>query len=200
MEALGSARDELQNQAVTDPLTGLYNRRYLGEFMRRELARGGRRGAPFAVIMLDLDHFKRVNDTYGHDAGDRVLTAAAELLKTQIRASDIACRYGGEEFALVLPDAGLAAAQTRAENIRAALKELRPEHRGNVLRVTASLGVAVFPEHGETMDELVAASDEALYAAKKAGRDRIATASAGPGTRQATSERMTIPFRGRRAQ
>lgn len=163
----------LREQAVTDPLTGLYNRRYLWEFLRREWVRAKRKDESLAVIMLDLDHFKRINDAHGHQAGDFVLVAVAALLRNQIRSSDIVCRYGGEEFALVLPEASLENVRLRAEHIRAAIGRLNLRHQGVPLgRITASLGVALFPHHADSPDSLIRAADEAMYEAKHVGRDR----------------------------
>src|SRR5262245_740077 len=163
----------LREQAITDPLTGLYNRRYLWEFLRREWVRARRKNESLAVIMIDLDHFKRINDAHGHQAGDFVLVAVAGLLRNQIRSSDIVCRYGGEEFALVLPEASVENVRLRAEHIRAAIKGLDLTHQGVPLaRITASLGVALFPHHADSPDSLIRAADEALYEAKRVGRDR----------------------------
>ena len=163
----------LREQAVTDPLTGLYNRRYLWEFLRREWVRAKRKNESIAVIMIDLDHFKRINDAHGHQAGDFVLVAVAALLRNQIRSSDIVCRYGGEEFALVLPEASLENVRLRAEHIRAAIGRLNLRHQGVPLgRITASLGVALFPHHADSPDSLIRAADEAMYEAKHVGRDR----------------------------
>jgi len=173
MDQLELALSELREQAVTDPLTGLYNRRYLWEFLRREWIRAKRKEDTLAVIMLDLDHFKRINDAHGHEAGDFVLTAVAGLLRNRIRSSDIVCRYGGEEFALVLPEATLENVRLRAEDIRMAIKDLDLTHQGVPLgRITASLGIALFPDHVNDPDSLMHAADAALYEAKGAGRDR----------------------------
>lgn len=173
MVALEQALAGLREEALTDPLTGLYNRRYLWEFLRREWARARRRGQPLSVIMLDLDHFKRINDSFGHQAGDYVLVAVAGLLRNQIRSSDIVCRYGGEEFALVLPEASYERVRQRAEEIRSAIKQLELTHQGVALgSLTASLGIAQFPSHADGPDALVTAADAALYQAKSAGRDR----------------------------
>jgi len=163
----------LREQAITDPLTGLYNRRYLWEFLRREWVRARRKDESLAVIMIDLDHFKRINDTHGHEAGDFVLVAIAGLLGNQIRSSDIVCRYGGEEFALVLPEASLDNVRLRAEHIREAIRRLDLRYKGVPLgRITASLGVALFPHHADSPDSLIRAADEAMYEAKHVGRDR----------------------------
>jgi diguanylate cyclase (GGDEF)-like protein len=163
----------LREQAITDPLTGLYNRRYLWEFLRREWVRAKRKDESLAVVMIDLDYFKRINDAHGHQAGDFVLVAVAGLLRNQIRSSDIVCRYGGEEFALVLPEASLENVRLRAEHIRGAIKRLDLTHQGVSLgRITASLGVALFPHHADNPDSLIRAADEAMYEAKHVGRDR----------------------------
>jgi diguanylate cyclase (GGDEF)-like protein len=167
----------LQQQAIHDPLTGLYNRRYLDETMPRELHRAERTGQPVGVIMLDVDHFKRFNDTYGHDAGDTLLRAVGTFLQQHTRGDDIACRYGGEEFTLVLPGASLAATQQRAKELRAGIQHLGVEHQGQPLgTVTASLGIAVFHAHGTTADSLIRAADQALYHAKRGGRNRVVLA------------------------
>ena len=163
----------LQEQAISDPLTGLYNRRYLGEFLPRELARSGRNATPVAVMLIDLDRFKRINDSYGHEAGDIVLTAVGNLLKSSVRGSDIACRYGGEEFALILPETGTEIAARRAEDIRVAISGLHLIHAGRPLGgITASFGIALFPNHALDADDLLRVADVALYAAKGAGRNR----------------------------
>jgi diguanylate cyclase (GGDEF)-like protein len=169
-----SLREQLQQQAIRDPLTGLHNRRYLDETLPRELQRAGRQGQPVGVIMLDIDHFKRFNDTYGHDAGDTLLRVAGDFLQQHTRGDDIACRYGGEEFTLVLPGASLADTQQRAEELRAGIQSLNVAHQGQPLdKVTASLGIAIFPAHGSTAEVLVSAADQALYQAKRNGRNRV---------------------------
>jgi diguanylate cyclase (GGDEF)-like protein len=181
-EALQRALGDLAEQAIRDPMTGLYNRRFLREFLARELLRAGRAGTGLAVIMMDLDHFKRVNDSFGHDAGDFVLTEVATLLKGSIRGSDMACRFGGEEFVLVLTDATRASALRRCEEIQAAIRRLEPMYRGRSLgHPTASFGVALFPDHAADADSLINVSDAALYEAKHAGRDCIISSSAGVG-------------------
>jgi diguanylate cyclase (GGDEF)-like protein/PAS domain S-box-containing protein len=165
-------REKLRNQAIRDPLTGLFNRRYLEETMERELHRVRRQEIPLAVIMMDLDHFKLYNDTFGHSAGDDLLSALGTLLKSHIRGEDIACRYGGEEFLLILPGASVSIALARAESLRLAVKEMHQHHHG--LKPTSlSLGVAVYPEHGDTGLQLIQSADAALYRAKKAGRDQV---------------------------
>jgi len=176
---LKRALQDLQEQAITDPLTGLLNRRYLREYLPRELTRVRRNGASLAVIMIDIDYFKRINDTFGHEAGDLVLRELGALLRSHIRASDLACRFGGEEFALVLPDASLEGAMQKAEAIRASVKGLDLKCRDQPLgRITASLGVALFPGHAGDADSLMRVADEALYHAKGGGRDRVVMSQA----------------------
>jgi diguanylate cyclase (GGDEF)-like protein/PAS domain S-box-containing protein len=166
-------REELREQAIHDPLTGLCNRRYLEECLARELHRARRRNSPLCVAMLDLDNFKPFNDTFGHDTGDSLLRQLGQMLREKLRKSDIACRYGGDEFVLVLPDSSLADAQRRVEQIRVLVKELQIRHGGPPLDViTVSAGVAVAPEHNSTA-ELLQAADNAMYAAKQAGGDRV---------------------------
>ena len=163
-------RESLQNQAIHDPLTGLYNRRYLEETMDRELHRARRQQTPLGVVMMDLDHFKDFNDTFGHAAGDALLSAVANVITTGIRAEDIACRYGGEEFLLIMPGASLETTRERAENLRQAVKNLQVKYQDQLLKsTTISLGVAIFPDHGVTAEEVIAAADAALYRAKQAG-------------------------------
>ena len=171
-------RESLQNQAIHDPLTGLYNRRYLEETMDRELHRTKRQQTTLGVVMMDLDHFKDFNDTFGHTAGDALLSALANLITTGIRAEDIACRYGGEEFLLIIPGASLEAVRERAEKLRQEVKALQVKYQDRFLQsATISLGVAIFPDHGLTAAEVIAAADAALYRAKQAGRDRVEIAS-----------------------
>lgn len=175
--ALQQINQQLQQQAIRDGLTGLYNRRYLDATLAREIQRATRHQQPLAVIMLDIDHFKRVNDTYGHDAGDALLREMGTFLQARTRGEDIACRYGGEEFMLVLPGAALEDTRQRAELLRAELQMLIVQHQGQALeRVTVSLGVAVFPNHGMSTDALIRAADQALYQAKRTGRDRVVVA------------------------
>jgi diguanylate cyclase (GGDEF)-like protein len=167
-------RETLRVQSIRDPLTGMYNRRYMEESLERELRRAARNYRPLGAIMLDLDHFKRYNDTFGHDAGDSVLREFGNFLQTRVREEDIACRFGGEEFVLILPDASLEVTRQRADQLREGVKRLQLQHRGQGLGpVTASLGVAVFPEHGANSDDLFRAADEALFQAKAQGRDRV---------------------------
>ena len=169
-------RESLRNQSIRDPLTGLFNRRYLEESLERELSRASRNKKPLALIMMDIDHFKHFNDTFGHQAGDTLLRALGDYLKKRTRGQDIACRYGGEEFALVLSDTPLDAALQRAEILREEIKQLHAQHAGQLLgTVSLSMGVALFPEDGSTITEIIRAADQALYKAKHEGRDRVCT-------------------------
>jgi diguanylate cyclase (GGDEF)-like protein len=168
-QALGRVREE----TITDPLTTLYNRRFLSDYLPRELMRAWRHGSSVALVMLDLDRFKQVNDTRGHAVGDAVLVQVAALLKRQIRGSDVVCRYGGEEFALVLPDTTPDGARHRGEEIRVAIGRERNALSG----VTASAGIALFPSNAFDADSLIRAADAALYEAKQSGRDRVRMAA-----------------------
>jgi len=173
MAALARALEDVREQAITDPLTNLYNRRYLQDVLPREIARAARIGIPLAAIMVDLDRFKRINDTAGHDAGDHVLAQVAAQLKRCIRNSDIACRYGGEEFVLILPDATPTSALRKAEEIRTAMRQLALTHRDQPLSVKVSVGLALYPHHATEPDALIRAADEAMYEAKAAGGDLV---------------------------
>lgn len=167
-------REKLRAEAIHDPLTGLFNRRYLEETLPRELHRAQRAHSSLCVAMLDLDDFKRFNDTYGHDAGDLLLRELGRLLRGNVRKSDISCRYGGEEFVLVLPDSSLADAEQRLKQIRTLVKELQITHGEQTLgTMTVSAGVAQADERCANPSDLLRAADEALYIAKNAGRDRV---------------------------
>ncbi|HET9580426.1 MAG TPA: GGDEF domain-containing protein, partial [Usitatibacter sp.] len=151
-----------------------YNRRYLDETIGRELPRARRHGHSIGLVMMDLDHFKLLNDTHGHNAGDHVLAQLGELLRAMTRGGDIACRMGGEEFAVVLPGARLEVARNRAERIRQALEDLTLEYEGVPLgRVTLSAGVAALQPHQQNWSQVMQNADRALYAAKQAGRNRV---------------------------
>jgi len=176
-------RDALREMALRDGLTGLYNRRYLEDALNRELHRAERNGKPVSVVMIDLDHFKRFNDKFGHDAGDFVLSAVARTITKSIRPSDIACRYGGEELAVVLAEADISCARARAEHMRLAIRETNLVHLGQTLPPsTASFGVAVYPGNGTKPADLLKAADQALYRAKEEGRDRVCVATS-PGSK-----------------
>jgi diguanylate cyclase (GGDEF)-like protein/PAS domain S-box-containing protein len=170
-------RETLRQQSIRDPLTGLFNRRYLEETFERELRRAERKGEGIGVVMLDVDRFKKFNDTHGHEAGDALLKALGALLKESIRAEDVACRYGGEEFTLLLPGVTQQQAFDRAEEVREAIAQLKVMNQGVVLEgVSASMGVATFPQHGRELAGLVRAADLALYRAKHEGRNRVINA------------------------
>lgn len=167
---------ELEEQAIRDSLTGLYNRRFLDETLARELSRAERDKYSVSVVMLDLDHFKMFNDTYGHDVGDMMLKQLGKLLSSQVRAGDIACRFGGEEFVVVMPKASLTVARQRANDWRSKFETQVLIHEGEVLTATLSAGVAVYPLHGTSSDEIIRKADQAMYAAKAAGRNQVNTA------------------------
>ncbi|MCG2722941.1 MAG: diguanylate cyclase, partial [Thermodesulfovibrionales bacterium] len=170
-------REILRNQAIRDPLTGLFNRRYMEETLDRELSRAIRNKAPVGVIMIDLDYFKRFNDEFGHDAGDTVLQELGNFLQKYIRKEDIACRYGGEEFAIILSGASLEITYQRADLLRENVKNLEVLYKNQKLPgITLSFGVAVFPAHGPTGEAVLIAADTALYRAKQEGRDRVVIA------------------------
>jgi diguanylate cyclase len=169
--------EELHQQAIRDPLTGLFNRRYLDETLPREIHRALREQEPLAVAMLDLDHFKNFNDQWGHEAGDAVLLGVAEALLDGLRASDIACRYGGEEMLVVMPGADADEAVNRINTIAAGVRNMGARVMGRDLPpVTFSAGVATLPEHGDNSELLIRAADRALYMAKETGRDRVVVA------------------------
>ncbi len=171
-------RESLRQQSIIDLLTGLFNRRYMEETLEREVRRCARAQRPLSVILLDLDRFKTFNDTHGHAAGDVLLGALGSFLRSHVRAEDIACRYGGEEFTLILPDSSLEAAAQRAELLRVGVNTLRVEYGGRIIGpVTISLGVASFPEHGPSGTVALRVADEALYRAKHEGRDRVVVAT-----------------------
>ncbi len=163
-------RETLSNRSIRDPLTGLFNRRYLEESLERELYRALRNQQPLGTLMLDLDHFKRFNDTFGHKTGDELLKQLGEFLLQNTRGEDIACRYGGDEFTLILPGASLEITRQRAEQLRQELQRLKVPYSKHI---TVSLGVAVFPEHGATREALLKAADFALYHAKSEGGNRV---------------------------
>jgi diguanylate cyclase (GGDEF)-like protein len=181
---LQQALSESRELAITDPLTGLYNRRYLWDLLGRELLEARRNRTGIAAILVDIDHFKHFNDAWGHEAGDLVLKNVAAVLRESVRGYDIACRYGGEEMAVVLPGATLQIAMERAEGIRRSVAALRLDYGGKPLdSITLSCGVAVLPQHAADGEGLLRAADSALYEAKNAGRNRVA--AAGPGVHAA---------------
>lgn len=170
-------QDALRVQSIRDPLTGLFNRRYLEASLERELIRAKRQNQNVVVIMIDVDHFKRFNDTHGHEGGDALLANFGKLLNQMVRGDDIPCRYGGEEFCLILPAATLPAAVERAEALRQAVKKMTVRYRQQPLGpVSISVGLAIFPEHSESGEAILQVADTALYQAKKSGRDRVVIA------------------------
>ena len=170
-------RQRLEEQSLRDPLTGLFNRRYFNEQLNIEFQRALRAKTPLASLMIDVDHFKRINDRFGHETGDRVLKGIAEVLSQNARAGDIVCRWGGEEFVILMPGSNGQAARRRADEIRNRIKD-QVEVVGGT-RVSVSIGVAAYPEHACDPDGLIEVSDRALYAAKGAGRNRVTVAVAG---------------------
>jgi diguanylate cyclase (GGDEF)-like protein/PAS domain S-box-containing protein len=171
-------RETLRDQSIRDSLTGLFNRRFMQESLDRELQRARRKKRPLSVVFLDLDHFKRFNDTFGHDAGDTVLRRMAEVFRQHFRGDDVVCRYGGEEFAIILPESAFKDAAKRANLLRAQIKKLKVRHQDQILDpVTLSIGVAAFPEHGSTPEEILQAADQSLYRSKTEGRDRVTVAT-----------------------
>jgi diguanylate cyclase (GGDEF)-like protein len=170
-------RDSLREMSIRDPLTGLFNRRYMEETLNRELDLAARNNGHMSILVVDIDQFKAFNDTHGHEAGDAILQAVGEVLARYSRASDVACRFGGEEFIVILPNCPLEAAQLRADEIRRRISALRVPYRGiNLSGPTISCGLAAFPEHGHNAQGLIHVADHALYAAKDAGRDQVAVA------------------------
>ncbi len=181
---------KLENQSLRDPLTGLYNHHFMQIALGRELARASRHQSVLALFMLDIDHFKRFNDTYGHAAGDTVLKAVAEVFRSIVRGEDIVCRYGGEEFTIILPDIGEDIANQRAEAIRKSVEKLRVPLKTEdyaQVEVTVSIGVAFYPADGTSSDALLRMADEALYRAKREGRNRVSLAQ-----RESAPERIGI--------
>jgi diguanylate cyclase (GGDEF)-like protein/PAS domain S-box-containing protein len=171
-------RETLRDQSIRDPLTGLFNRRFMQESLNKELQRAKRKQRSLSLIFLDLDHFKHFNDVFGHDAGDSVLQSMADIFRMHFRTEDIICRYGGEEFAVILPESSIQNAFKRAEALRVATKDLKLVHRGVLLDpVTLSIGIAEFPGHGQSAQELLDSADKSLYQSKANGRDRVTLAS-----------------------
>ena len=166
-------KDQLQEQAIRDPLTGLFNRRYLSDVLPRELIRAEREKSSVSVLIMDLDLFKEVNDTYGHSAGDEFLRAISGLIGNNLRGSDIACRYGGEEFLVVMPGANVESGLRRAEEIREKCAGLNVNCNEHTIKVTISAGIATYPDHGTNFDEVLSHADKALYYSKGTGRNRV---------------------------
>ena len=173
LEEIQKLQNQLREESIRDPLTNLYNRRYLEDSLQREFAHAHRDNYPVSIIMADIDHFKRVNDTYGHGVGDVVLQKLSGLLVSSFRIEDIVCRYGGEEFIIVMPGTTAETAFLRTENFRVAVEQTMMEISKQKVQITMSAGVAVFPKDGSTVDEVIKEADRALYQAKTAGRNRV---------------------------
>jgi diguanylate cyclase (GGDEF)-like protein/PAS domain S-box-containing protein len=167
-------REALRAQSICDPLTGWYNRRHMQESLDRDIRRASRANRPLSLLMFDIDHFKDFNDSFGHEAGDVTLQNLCQILKALIRSEDVACRYGGDEFVLILPDSSAELAAERAENMRIAVGREEMLYHGRLLKpMTLSFGIASYPADGRTSHELLRAADTALYRAKTEGRDRV---------------------------
>lgn len=167
------ALESLSKQATRDALTGLFNRRHLDKSLRNELSHARQAGTTVGILMLDVDHFKKINDRYGHKAGDLVLQALARLLKKSVRAADIVCRYGGEEFVIILPGVSLSTLSRSAEEIRAKCQAMRVTYLDQEIQATISLGAVLYPQHGAHAEELIVHADQALYRSKEQGRNRM---------------------------
>lgn len=170
-----TARKDLGDKVMRDGLTGAFNRRYMEEALQREIARGLRSKSPLSLLMLDLDHFKQLNDTMGHAVGDLVLKELAKILADNVRPSDIVCRYGGEEFLVALPDTSSVAARNRADELRRMIHNISKLVKHQRV-ISASIGISAMPEHGSDLKTLLRAADDALYDAKHSGRDRAVIA------------------------
>ena len=176
-DALIKNEAAFREQSVRDPLTGLFNRRYLEETLKREVRRAVRKNYPLGILMLDIDNFKYFNDSHGHTAGDEVLREFAEMLIRNVREEDIACRFGGDEFIIVLPDSSLQVTCERAEKILAMTTKIQVQHEGQLLNaINTSIGISSFPENGTTKADLLRNADMALFRAKHAGRGCICLA------------------------
>jgi diguanylate cyclase (GGDEF)-like protein/PAS domain S-box-containing protein len=173
LDDIHALQAQLREQVMRDPLTGMYNRRYLDDALPGEIARAVREFTPLSIMMIDIDHFKRVNDTHGHQTGDKVLKMLADILRNEARRSDVACRYGGEEFVLLLPKMNLESARVRAERWRQMFAQTDVLAEKGIFRCTLSVGIAVFPDHGSSTEDLLRNADRALYLAKALGRDRV---------------------------
>lgn len=173
LSEIQALEDQLREQALRDPMTRLHNRRYFDETLPRELARASREGYPLSLILIDLDHFKLINDSFGHPAGDEVICALAEILRAGARERDIVCRYGGEEFIVALPQMSLENAVRHADEWRVAMENTSIQHGVLTMCTTFSAGVAAFPDHGCQLEKLIEFADTALYDSKQNGRNRV---------------------------
>ena len=170
---IGLLQSQLREQAIHDPLTDLFNRRYMDETLDRELSRAEREEYPLCIVMMDIDHFKDVNDIYGHEAGDIVLRSLADTVTLHSRHGDFACRYGGEEFVLVMPNISIQTATERAMELHQTIEGLNIPYGVFSLSLTISMGIACYPEHGNTKEEILRMADRALYQAKHTGRNQV---------------------------
>ena len=166
-------QEQLRERAIRDPLTALFNRRNLEETLDQELAKADRKAYQVSLLMMDIDHFKCINDTYGHNAGDQALQSLADLIRSQIRRSDIACRFGGDEFVIVMPEATVGLAFERAEKLRRGVQSLQLPDIGILGNLSVSIGIATYPLHGATKEDLLRAADQAMYHAKAQGCNRV---------------------------
>ncbi len=167
-------RETLRTQAICDPLTGWYNRRHMQDSLERDIHRVARADRSLSILMFDVDNFKRFNDSFGHEAGDVALQKLCKVLKERIRSEDVACRYGGDEFVLILPDSSAELAAERADDLRLAVGREKLQYQGHAVRPpTLSFGIASFPADGKNSHELLRAADTALYRAKREGRDKV---------------------------
>ena len=173
IERVEILQEQLQELAVRDPLTELYNRRYLQEALELEFAHPERSSRPLAILMMDSDFLKDINDKFGHKAGDDFLVHIAIVIRESIRAGDIACRYGGDEFVVVLSDVTQNTAFERAEKLRKKIASHYIVHRNEKVSISVSIGIAMFPTHGSTWELLLQKADQALYEAKGLGKNRV---------------------------
>jgi diguanylate cyclase (GGDEF)-like protein len=170
-------RDRLRNQTIRDPLTGIFNRRFMEETLEREIHRAGRNQEPLCVIMFEIDDFKQYNNTFGHDAGDYVLKKVTDTMRSRLRRSDFPCRYGGDEFTLLLPNTTLEDGAQRAEELRKAVEALALSFNNQALgQVTVRMGVAIYPKHGETGESVLKVADDASYRARAIGKNCVVVA------------------------
>ena len=170
---IGILQEQLRERAIRDPLTNLFNRRNLEETLDQELAKADRKAYPVSLLMMDIDHFKHINDTYGHKAGDQALQSLADLIRSHIRRSDTACRFGGDEFVIVMPETSFRSAYDRAEDFRQGVQSLQLPDIGMSGNLTVSIGIATYPDHGATKEDLLRAADQAMYLAKARGCNRV---------------------------
>jgi diguanylate cyclase (GGDEF)-like protein len=177
IEEIQKLQNQLREESIRDPLTGLYNRRYLEDAVEREFARALRDQYPVGIIMVDIDHFKKVNDSFGHISGDVVLQKLANLFLNSFRLEDIICRFGGEEFIIVMPATSAFTAIERVEEFRITLENTVMDILGNPIHITISAGVSVFPDDGRSFEDVIHAADQAMYKAKAAGRNQIIAAT-----------------------